>query len=217
MEPRQPGRPGDAGPGGRASAGSTTSSSRSSACSRTPPGRRSRRTCSWSSGTRSGASPTTERSQDHAGRGAGPAGRRAQRLRAAGRERHQRRHDRPERGHGGATDLSSHDPPCRAWRRRSGSWSRSSASLGFREMTTDRLGGEGLDRGRRHPERPGLRRADVRDARRRGDQHRDDLHLRDPDHHDHCRGPCRRPCAPSTPPRARAPRERAGRAAAGAS
>ena len=77
-------------------------------------------------------------------------------------------------------------------------------------------GRQGVDRRRRDPERPGLRGADVPDAGRCRGQHRDDLHFRDPDHDDHCRGRARDgPAGVARRVRAGAPRDRIEAAAAG--
>ena len=87
-------------------------------------------------------------------------------------------------GHAGATDLSFTVPATELAQARR-LLDPSSASSGFAEHDHRRRGGQGLDRRRGHPERAGLRRADVRGARRRGHQHRDDLDLGDPHHLHH--------------------------------
>ena len=102
-----------------------------------------------------GHRPRPERRQDHPRRGPRPARRRPRRLRAARRRRDQRRHDRPERGPRRHDRHELHRPAGRAGARPSGSSSRSSASLGFREMTTDASIAKVSIVGAGHPQRPG--------------------------------------------------------------
>ena len=70
-------------------------------------------------------------------------------------------------GHGGETDLSLHGPAGRARRRRRRSLEPIVRELGARELTTDAIGRQGLDRRGGPPQRARLRGPDVRDARRR--------------------------------------------------
>ena len=84
-------------------------------------------------------------------------------------------------GHGGATDLSFTVPRVELAKARK-------VLEPIVERTRcagadhGRVGGQGLDRRRGPPQRAGLCRPDVRDARRRRRQHRDDLDLGGPDH-----------------------------------
>ena len=130
----------------------------------------------------------------------GPAGCRAVHLRPARRGRHQRRHDRPERRPRRRDRPVVHGPAGRAGGRQEGA--RAARARARRPRADDRrLGRQGLDRRRRPAQRPGLRGADVRDARRRRRQHRDDLDLRGPDHlHDRGGRPRDRRCARCTTP-----------------
>ena len=69
-------------------------------------------------------------------------------------------------GHGGATDLSFTVPRVELGEGQEGA--RSGRPRARRARADDRrLGRQGVDRRRRAPQRPGLRGADVRDARRR--------------------------------------------------
>ena len=104
-------------------------------------------------------------------------------LRRAGRGQLQRRHDHPERAARptardaevsftiGTEDLRAAEQALEPVAGRA----RASPS---RHRPRDR---QGLDRRRRDALAPGRRRQGVPDARRRGDQHRDDLHLADQD------------------------------------
>ena len=114
-------------------------------------------------------------------------------------------------GHGGATDLTFTVPARRA--RRGEAHPRAARPRARLPRADHRQRGrQGEHRRRGHPERAGLCRADVRRPCRRRDQHRDDLDVRDPDHHDHRRGP-RRGGGPRASPgiRARAARACRGR------
>ena len=93
-------------------------------------------------------------------------------------------------GHGGATDLSFTIPRVELAKAKR-ILEPLVRDLGFRDVTTDSSVAKVSIVGAGHPERPRLRRPDVRHPGRRRDQHRDDLHLRDPDHDDHRRGPGR--------------------------
>ena len=113
-------------------------------------------------------------------------------------------------GHGGATDLSFTIPRVELARAKR-LLEPLIRDLGFRDMTTDSSVAKVSIVGAGIQNAPGLRRPHVRDARRRGDQHRDDLDVGDPDHHDHRRGPGGggRPRPPRRL-RARAARDRRG-------
>ncbi len=141
--------------------------------------------------------PRPERGQDHPGRGPRPAGRRPRHLRAAGRGRDQRRHDRPERGSRRGHRHELHGRPGRAGEGQADPRAdRPRARLPGDDHR--RVGRQGLDRRGRHPQRAGLRGPDVRHPGRGRGEHRDDLHLGGPDHLHHRRGPGRdgRPGAP---------------------
>ena len=119
-------------------------------------------------------------------------------------------------GHGGETDLSFTVPRVELARGQEGA--RAARPRARRPRADDRrLGRQGVDRRGRAAQRPGLRGADVRDARRRRRQHRDDLDLRGPDHlHDRRGRPRDRAARAARRLRARAPRAgRRRRAAAG--
>ena len=118
-------------------------------------------------------------------------------------------------GHGGATDLSFTVPRVELAQGEEGP--RAGRPRARRPRADDRrLGRQGLDRRRRAAQRPGLRGADVRDARRRRREHRDDLDLGGPDHLHHRRGRAGdRAARPPRRVRARAPRTGRRRAAAG--
>ena len=74
------------------------------------------------------------------------------------------------------------------------------AELGVTRMDTDRGHRQGVDRRRRHALAPGRRRQGLPDARHRGHQHRDDLHLADQDLvRDPGRTACPRPSVLCTP------------------
>ena len=105
-------------------------------------------------------------------------------------------------GHGGATDLSFTIPRVELAKAKR-LLEPLIRDLGFRDMTTDSSVAKVSIVGAGHPERAGLRGPHVRHARRRGNQHRDDLDLGDPDHHDHRRGP-RGGGGPRAPRRVRA-------------
>ncbi len=108
-------------------------------------------------------------------------------------------------GHGGATDLSFTIPRVELAKAKR-ILDPVARELGLPRDHDRLVGREGLDRRRGHPERAGLRGADVPDAGRRRGEHRDDLDLGDPDHDDHRRGRPR-------DRRARAPRGVRARAA----
>ena len=109
-------------------------------------------------------------------------------------------------GHGGSTDMSFTVPRVELARGQEGP--RAARARARRAGAHDgRLGRQGLDRRRRAAQRPGLRGAHVRDARRRGREHRDDLDLRGPHHLHHRRGRAGdRAARPARRLRARAPR-----------
>ena len=148
----------------------------------------------------------------------GPAGRRAVDLRAARRGRRQRRHDRPERRPRRRDRPLVHGPAGRARPRPRRSLEPVVRELGARELTTDASVGKVSIVGRRAAQRAGLRRPDVRDARRRRRQHRDDLDLRGPDHLHRSPRPssrprcarCTTPSSSSDPSRSTSPRRAAG-------
>ena len=114
-------------------------------------------------------------------------------------------------GHGGATDLSFTVPRVELAGRQEDA--RADRARAGRPRADDRrLGRQGVDRRRRPAQRAGLRGADVRDARRRRRQHRDDLDLRGPDHLHDRRGRARdRPARAPRRLRARATRRRSTR------
>ena len=84
-------------------------------------------------------------------------------------------------GHGGETDLSFTVPQVELGKAKK---ALEPVVARARGPGADhrRLGRQGVDRRCRPPQRAGLRRADVRYARRRRREHRDDLDLRGPDH-----------------------------------
>ena len=177
--------------GRSSSAGSTASSSRSSARSRTRPARSSGRIRSWSSATRSAASPTTGTSprspSSPSPTGPGVARSIFDPLAEAGVNVDMIVQNV---GHGGATDLSFTVPRVELAAAKK-ALEPIVRELGARELTTDAsvakvsIVGAGLHNA------PGLRGAHVRDARRRRRQHRDDLDLGGPDHLHHRRGRAR--------------------------
>ena len=104
-------------------------------------------------------------------------------LPRARRRQLQRRHDHPERAARGGppTPRSRSRSRARTCVPPSGRSSRSRSDLGIAAIDTDPADRQGLDRRRRDALAPGRRRQGLRDARRRGHQHRDDLHLADQD------------------------------------
>ena len=105
-------------------------------------------------------------------------------------------------GHAGATDLSFTVPATELARARR-LLDPVVRDLGFADMTTDAAVAKVSIVGVGHRQRAGLRGEDVRGARGCGREHRDDLHLGDPHHLHHRRGPGRaRPPARSTGPSA---------------
>ena len=90
-------------------------------------------------------------------------------------------------GHGGETDLSFTVPRVELAAAKK-TLEPLVRELGARELTTDASVAKVSIVGAGHPQRAGLRRADVRDPRRRRRQHRDDLDVRGPDHLHHRRG-----------------------------
>ena len=84
-------------------------------------------------------------------------------------------------GHGGATDLSFTVPRVELAAAKK-TLDPVVRELGARELTTDGVGRQGVDRRRRPAQRARLRGADVRDAGRCRGEHRDDLDVRGPDH-----------------------------------
>ena len=119
----------------------------------------------------------------HAARRPRPPGRRRPDLHGAGRRQRQRRHDHPERagvrGRRGRHVL--HGPaqrPADRPRRRS---QPVVDEVGIGSVAEDPDDGQGLRRRRGDEVAPRRGREGVLHARRRGDQHRDDLHLADQD------------------------------------
>ena len=145
--------------------------------------------------------PLHRRGAHHAPRRPGQPGRRRPHLHRARRRERQRRHDHPERagvrGRVAPTCRSpSRAPTCATARRRS---TRSSPSVGIVRVAEDPTMGKVSVVGAGMKSHPGRRREGVRHARRRGHQHRDDLHLADQDLLRRRRRPRRRrPCARCT-------------------
>ena len=90
-------------------------------------------------------------------------------------------------GHGGSTDMSFTIAEVELARAKR-ILEPIIRDLGFREMTADSAVAKVSIVGRRHPQRTGLRRPDVRGAGGCLGQHRDDLDERGPDHLHHRRG-----------------------------
>ena len=120
---------------------------------------------------------------DHAARRARPPGRRRRDLPRAGRRRLQPRHDHPERAarRRAAKAEVSFTLSAEDLRTADRALEPVLAELGIERRRARPGDRQGLDRRRRHALAPRRRGAGVRDARGRGDQHRDDLHLADQD------------------------------------
>ena len=105
-------------------------------------------------------------------------------FRALAERGDQRRHDRPERqpriGHAADRPVVHGRQAGRRTRRAPRS-TRLKSDVGFQEVAIDERIGKLSRRRRRHADPLRRRREDVRDARARGDQHRDDLDERDQD------------------------------------